>query len=146
MAVLQRVTVKPADSVLHLQLRSRKLHYGKRVRAWKPTSSEKWYECVWTGHPLTRHSCAVQFVYSANRTIGAHGSRIAGIFVLQTKCCHLLCHVSHFMVVLSRAFFHEHFFFFFTYLSYHTARATQYNMHISKPLGQQVAPSRITLA
>ena len=30
---------------------------------------------VWTGHPLTRHKCAVQFDDSAHRTLNALGSR-----------------------------------------------------------------------
>ena len=131
-AVLQRATEKPADSVFIFNFAVAKLHYGKRVGAHGSPFHLRNGTGVWTGHPLTRHSCAVQFVYSANRTSGVHGSRFACILVPQTECCHLLCHVSHFMVVLSRAFFHEHF--FFTNLPYHAARATQYNMHISKLL------------
>ena len=53
-------------------------------------------------------------------------------------------HVSS-MVVLSRAFLHEHFL-FFTYLSYHTPRTLSASRTSPSSLSRQVAPSRITLA
>ena len=53
-------------------------------------------------------------------------------------------HVSS-MVVLSRAFLHEHFL-FFTCLSYHTPRTLSASRTSPSSLSRQVAPSRITLA
>ena len=51
---------------------------------------------VYTGHPLTRHICVVQFVHSAYRTSNALGSRIAvSSLRTQSKCCHLVCNMSH---------------------------------------------------
>ena len=49
------------------------------------------------------------------------------------------------MVVLSRAFLHEHFL-FFTNLSYQTPRTLSTSRTSPSSLGRQVAPSRITLA
>ena len=124
---------------LHLQLRSGKTHSGKWAGAHGihhhlrnggdfgflegiPNRRE-----VWTRHPLTRHICAVQFDHSAHRTLNALSlaqvqdqAWFASIFVPQNEFCHLVSHVSS-MVVLSRAFLHEHFL-FFTFLSYHTTR------------------------
>ena len=47
------------------------------------------------------------------------------------------------MVVLPRAFLHEHFL-FFTYLSYHTTRTLSTSSTSPSSLSRQVAPSRIT--
>ena len=101
-----------------------------------------------TGHPLTRHICAAQFDHSAERTHNALGSRPSVI------CKHLcvpkqvlssgVSHVSS-MVVLSRAFLHEHFL-FFTYVSNHTTRTLSTSRTSPRSPSRQVAPSRITLA
>ena len=63
----------------------------------------------------------------------------------KTSFCHLVCHMSHPWLFLSRAFLHEHFL-FLACLSYHTRRNTQYiPPHLQDHSVDKFAPSRITL-
>ena len=146
---------------LHLQLRSGKTHTGKQVGAHGsphhlinggdfgvPEGIPQNRREMWTGHPLTVHICAVQFVHKR----GAHTTRLAQVtriavsfFFCATLGCSLTCHLAKqslviwcvhvlSMVVLSRAFLHEHFL-LFTCPTYHThSENTPYIPHISKML------------
>ena len=85
----------------------------------------------------TGHICAVQFVHSANRTIHAHGSRIAlSSLCLTRDKSSAASHVSS-MVVLSRAFLHE-LFLFLTCLPYNTTRTLSASRKSPSSLGRQV--------
>ena len=132
---------------LHLQHRSGKTHNGRRVRAYGiphhlitggdfgflegiPENRRE----VKTGHPLTRHNCAVQVDHSGHRTINALGSRQARFALHLCAPKKMLSfgvsHVSS-LVVLLHTFLHEHFL-FFIHLSYHTTRTLLYILNISK--------------
>ena len=55
---------------------------------------------MWTGHPLTRHRCAVQFDQSAHRTLNALGSRPSVI------CKHLYATKISFVIWCVTCFIH----------------------------------------
>ena len=79
---------------------------------------------------------------SAHRTTDALGLRIAlSSLCAKNECCHLVFPVSHPLVVLSRAFLHEHFL-FFTCLSHHKPRT----LSTSRTSPSSLSRSRITLA
>ena len=130
---------------LHLQLRSGKTHNGKRVGAHgTPHHLINGGDFGFLeGIPENRRG-------DVDRTL-SHKTHVCSTVCSQARTaqlmrlaqeldCHLcapkqvlsscVTHVSS-MVVLSRAFFHEHFL-FFTYLSYHTTRTLNTIPHISK--------------
>ena len=128
---------------LHLQLRSRKLHYGKRVRAWKPTSSEKWYECVdRTPTHKTQLCSTVCLQHEAQVVCTAQDLHAYWCPKLSVVICCATCLISwlfsHALSSMSIS----------SSPTYPTTQREQPSTTCTSPssLGQQVAPSRIILA
>ena len=133
---------------LHLQLRSGKTHNGKRVGAHgiahhlRNGGDFGFVE----GIPENRWGCR-QDTHSQD-TLCSQARTAQLMRLAQELHCHLcapkqvlssgVSHVSS-MVVLSRAFLHEHFL-FFTYLSHHTPRTLSTSRTSPSSLGRQVAP------
>ena len=108
---------------------------------------------VWTGHPLTMHICAVQFVHKR----APHKPRA---WLKQSRIAFHLCapeknlsssvaHLSPFVVVSPAVYYHEHIIFLIHSSFYHdtrTRRTPSTSRTSPSSPSRQAAPSRITLA
>ena len=126
--------------------------------SWYPTSSEKWWWFRFPGRNSRKstdgvdrtpthktHQCSTVCSQARNAHTTRSPEELRIIFVHPKVLSSGVFHVSS-LVVLSRAFLHEHFLFFFTYLSYHTPRTLSTSRTSPSSLSRHVAQSKITLA
>ena len=156
MAVLQRATENPPAASSSSTSQWPTSQWQTSWSSWKPTSSEKWWRFRFlgknsskstgeqTGHPLTIHICAVQFVHKR----GTRTTRLAQGRPGQELHCHLCalekslviwCYMSHLLLLSHLPFTTSASSSLFTLLSTTTQehhdqppRTPSYITHISK--------------